>query len=142
LSFVAEAEITVSSPPEVVFDRLLDHASWHDWMPRSFRPIARTPEKLSVGARIKTQIARAPVPTVLEVTVCDRPREITWCGGTRGLLRAEHRFLFEPTPSGGTRIRSVETWRGILSLVVKPIVKRVAEKIGKKQIEALAKAAT
>jgi hypothetical protein len=125
----------------VVFDRLADHASWLDWMPSSFRPVDRTPASLSRGARLKTRIAHAPVASTLEVTVVDRPREITWCGGARGVLRAEHRFLFEPTPNGGTRIRSVETWRGVLSPLLKPIVKRAAERIGKKQLESLARAA-
>lgn len=141
MAFLAEAETTTTASPEAVFDRLVDFASWHDWMPPTFRPLARETATLHAGARIKTKIARLPGPQVLEVTVCDRPREVTWRGGVPGLVRAEHRFLLEPLENGGTRIRSVETWRGPLALAMKPIIKRVAERIGRQQIDAIAKAA-
>lgn len=53
---------------------------------------------------------------------------------------AEHRFLFEPDGSG-TRIRSVESWRGLLATATKPVLKRLAERIGKQQLEGLRRAA-
>ncbi len=139
MAFVAEASCEASAPPEAVFDCLADFASWHAWMPRAFRPVGREPAKLHVGSTMKVRIGR--VPAKLDVTVCERPREITWCGGGPG-LRAEHRFLLESTHDGKkTRIRSVETWRGALAPLLKPIVKRLAEKIGKQQIQGLASAA-
>jgi hypothetical protein len=141
VSFIAEASREADAPPERVFDRLADFGSWHEWMPKTFRPVGREPAILSAGARIKTRIGRG-VLAKLEVTVCERPREITWCGGLPGVLRAEHRFLFEPTSDGKkTRIRSVETWRGALTPFLRPIVKRLAEKIGQQQVDAIAKAA-
>ena len=141
MAFLAEAETTTSASPEAVFDRLVDFASWHDWMPKTFRPIGREPAKLAAGVRIPTKIVRMPGTQWLDVTVCDRAREVTWCGGVPGLVRAEHRFLFEPLDNGGTRIRSVETWKGPLALLLKPVIKRTAERVGKHQIDAIAKAA-
>ena len=79
-------------------------------------------------------------PATIEVTVVDRAREITWCGGVRGLLRAEHRFLFESDGKGGTKIHSHETWRGVLAPLLKPFVKPRAERIGGEQLAGLAKA--
>jgi hypothetical protein len=139
--FVAEAEITVDASPEAAFDRLADYASWPEWMPASFRALDREPAKLAPGARVKVRIAHG-APATLEVAVVDRPRELTWRGGVPG-LHAEHRFLFEEIPGSDkarTRVRSVETWRGVLAPALRPLVKRVAQRIGREQIAALAAA--
>jgi hypothetical protein len=140
MTFVAQTSRTVACPPEVAFDRLADHASWRDWMPRSFRPVGRAERTLRVGDRPRVRIAGSLLPAALEVTVVDRPREITWCGGVRPLLWAEHRFLFEADGAGGTRVRSVETWRGALAPLVRRIVQPIAERIGGEQIAGLARA--
>ncbi|HEY8074447.1 MAG TPA: SRPBCC family protein [Labilithrix sp.] len=141
MSFVTEATSVAEAPPEAVFDRLSDFASWRDWMPRAFRPIGKEPASLARGAKMRVSIAHGP-PSKLEVTAHDRPREIAWRGGVAALLGAEHRFLFESLDDGKrTRIRSVETWRGALTPFLRPIVKRLAERIGKQQVDALARIA-
>lgn len=114
MAFVAQASRTLNVKPEIAFDKLADFSSWAEWMPPSFRPISKKESALRVGDRVRVKISGAPAPATLEVTVVDRAREITWCGGPSGILRAEHRFLFEPH-GDGTRVRSVETWRGALS---------------------------
>jgi hypothetical protein len=139
--FVAEASIRVNAPSSAVFDTLADHDGWSAWMPRSFRPVGRPLGKLSAGARPRVRIAGARFASPIEVTVVDRPREITWRGGIGKLLFAEHRFLFADTTDGGTEVRSVETWDGLIAPFVRPIVKRVAEKVGREQLAALARAA-
>jgi hypothetical protein len=139
MPFLAEASRTIGVTPEVAFDRLADHPSWKEWMPRSFVPLSPANRALRVGDRLRMRIARAPIPAVIEVTVVERAKEITWRGGVGGLLHAEHRFLFEPDGDGGTRVRSVETWRGALAPVLRPFVKPVAERIGAEQLEGLAR---
>jgi hypothetical protein len=139
LGFVAEATLEVSAPPGQLFDRLADHASWGSWMPRSFRPIGRTLGELRPGDKPRVAIAGVPGTTTLKVTVVDRPREITWTGGVRGLLHAEHRFLFEPTPTG-TRLRSLETWSGALAPIVRAFVRPAAERAARAQLGSLAEA--
>jgi hypothetical protein len=140
VSFVTEATTEVDAPPEAVFDVLSDYATWRAWMPRAFRPVGTEPAKLHVGARLAVRIAHGP-PSKIEVTVCERAREITWRGGVPALLGAEHRFLFEPLADGKrTRIRSVETWRGALAQLLRPVVKRLAERIGQQQVDAIARA--
>lgn len=138
MPFVAEASILLDVSPEVAFDKLADHPSWPDWMPPTFRPAGHSRGKLTVGARFKAYIARLPFPTPIEVYVVDRAKEITWGGGSP-LLAARHRFLFEAEGSG-TRVRSVETWEGGLDRVVRRIVKPLAERIGRDQLEALRRA--
>ncbi len=139
MSFIAEASIVIAATPEAVFDKLVDHPSWHAWMPATFRPVGTSRGPLRVGDKLPMYIARLPVVTPIEVLVVDRAEEITWGGGSP-LLRARHRFLFE-SAAGGTRVRSVETWEGALDWALKPVIKRVAEKIAKDQLEALRKAA-
>jgi hypothetical protein len=139
MSFVAEASITLPVTPEVAFDALLDHPSWVEWMPRSFVPASDLGRPLREGDEIRVRIAGAPVASKIDVAVVDRAREITWCGGVRGLLYGRHRFLFEPH-EGGTRVRSAETWSGVLAAVVKPALKRAASKVGMQQLRGLEKA--
>lgn len=138
MPFVAEASCSIAVAPEIAFDRLAHHPSWKNWMPRSFVPVSRARGALRVGDRVRMRIAGAPVAAVIEVTVVDRPREITWRGGVGRLLHAEHRFLFESDGQGGTRVRSVETWRGALAAVLRPFVKPVAERVGAEQLSGLA----
>jgi hypothetical protein len=136
MSFLAETSIVVSATPEAAFDRLADYPTWKEWMPKSFHPTSARKEPLSLGAKVKTRVARMPVPTMLEVVVFERGKELTWRGGN-GALNAWHRFLFEAAGDNQTRVRSVETWAGVLSFAVKPIVRKLAEKIGREQLEAL-----
>jgi hypothetical protein len=139
MSFVAEASRTFEVAPEVAFDRLADHPSWKEWMPASFVPLSRARGALRVGDRLRMRIARAPLPAIIEVTVVDRAKEITWKGGVPGVLHAEHRFLFEADGDGRTRVRSVETWHGALARILRRFVKPVAERIGAEQLEGLAR---
>ena len=142
MAFFAEASIETSASPERVFDTLADHDSWAAWMPPSFKPAsgARPLGRLRRGAKPKVVITAngLALPTKLKVTVADRPREITWCGGVRGVMRAEHRFVLEALPGGGTRIRSIERWTGLVAGVLRPIIKRTAESVGRDQIDAIA----
>jgi hypothetical protein len=139
MSFIAEASIFVSAPPEAVFDKLADHPSWHAWMPATFRPVGTSRGPLRVGDKLPMYIARLPVVTPIEVLVVDRASEITWGGGSP-LLRARHRFLFE-AEAAGTRVRSVETWEGALDFALKRVIKPLAERIARDQLEALRQAA-
>jgi hypothetical protein len=133
MSFIAEASRLFPAAPEAVFDALAAFSEWGEHAPRAFRPAA--PQgKLSVGMRLRVRIMG--LPTTLKVTVVTRAAEITWCGGSRALLHGEHRFLFEAEGTG-TRVRSVETWRGALAPLVRPVVKAQAERVAAKQLEAL-----
>jgi len=142
MSFVAEAERTIDAPAQRVFDRLADVASWPSWMPRSFAPVVRagTPSPLRPGDRVRVKISGAPLASTLKVSKLERPNELAWRGGVRGLLWAEHRFVFEPIGDKKTRVRSIETWRGALSGLLRRVVEPAALRIGAQQLEGLAKA--
>jgi hypothetical protein len=138
MSFIAQASRRVAAPPEALFDKLADFSSWFDWMPKTFRPTAGPRRVLRERDRMRIRIDGAPISSPIRVSVVDRPREVAWTGGVRGILWAEHRFLFTAADDGGTEARSVETWSGVMAPVLRPIVKRVAERIGREQLEALA----
>jgi hypothetical protein len=140
MSFVAEAERTIDAPPQRVFDKLADLGSWPSWMPRSFVPVmkAGTPSPLRLGDRFQVRVAGAPVASTLRISILDRPRELAWRGGVRGLLRAEHRFVFEADGEHRTRVRSIETWHGALSGVLRRLVEPAAVRVGGEQLAALA----
>jgi hypothetical protein len=142
MSFVAEASLTIDAPAQRVFDRLADVASWPSWMPRSFAPVVRagTPSPLRPGDRVRVKISGAPLASTLKVSKLDRPNELAWRGGVRGLLWAEHRFVFEPIGDRKTLVRSIETWHGALSGLLRRLVEPAAMRIGTQQLEGLAKA--
>jgi hypothetical protein len=139
MSFVAATECKLGVSPEVAFDRLADHASWGTWMPRTFRPVGPSRGVLREGDKLRVRIAGAPVASPIVVRVVRRPREIMWTGGVPGLLFAEHHFFFDEE-DGGVRVRSVETWSGALSLVVRRLVQPRAASIGGEQLTGLARA--
>jgi uncharacterized protein YndB with AHSA1/START domain len=142
MSFVAQAELTIDAPPQRVFDRLADFAAWPSWMPKSFVPVVRAgaPSPLRRGDRIRVKVGGAPFASTLKLRTLERPREIAWTGGLRGVLWAEHRFVLEPDGDRRTRVRSIETWHGALAGVTKRLVKPLAEKIGMQQLTGLARA--
>jgi hypothetical protein len=145
MSFVAEAELTIEAPPQRVFDRLADFAGWPSWMPRSFVPVLvdGSPSPLKLGDTFKVRVAGAPMAAKLRISVLDRPREIAWRGGVRGVFWAEHRFVLEEIGDDHrrTRVRSIETWHGIGAHLAKKTVMRTALRVGGEQLAGLAKAA-
>jgi hypothetical protein len=144
MSFVAEAERTIDAPAARVFDRLADVASWPSWMPRSFALVVHGrrpyPSPLKLGDRVKVKVNGAPIASTLRVSRLERPHELAWRGGVRGLLWAEHRFVVEATGDRRTRVRSIETWHGALAGLLRRIVEPAALRVGGAQLEGLAKA--
>ncbi len=87
------------------------------------------------------KVGGAPIASTLRVSRIERPHELAWRGGVRGLLWAEHRFVLEAVSDRRTRVRSIETWHGALAGVLRRLVEPAAIRIGGEQLEGLAKAA-
>jgi hypothetical protein len=109
-------------------------------MPASFRPVGKTRGRLSKGVRFRVRILGLPIPVGCRVSVLRDGKELTWCGGVRGALLAEHRFLFEPKGAATVVVESVETWSGLVASVLRPLIQPNAIKIGQDQLAALATA--
>jgi hypothetical protein len=76
----------------------------------------------------------------IRVVVVDRARELTWGGGVPGVLTGSHRFLFEPRGESSVEVRSIETWSGMMSPVLRRHLLPLAERIGREQLAGLEKA--
>jgi hypothetical protein len=140
MTFVAKGSRRISVTPEVAFDRLADYASWAAWMPQSFHPIGSPHGGLSVGRKIRVRVGGLPGATSIKVSELRRPAEIAWQGGARGVLFADHRFVFEADGDKSTQVTSLETWSGALAPFVRMFVQPMAERIGGQMLEALARA--
>jgi uncharacterized protein YndB with AHSA1/START domain len=140
MSFRAQTERTIAATPARVFDTLADISSWPTWMPPGFA-VRGGGAQLRLGGRFRVRLAGAPFASTLKVSRFERPRELAWRGGLRGVLWAEHRFVFEPDGERRTRVRSIETWHGALAGVVRRVVERTLVRIGDEQLEGLARAA-
>ncbi|MCA9596198.1 MAG: hypothetical protein KC776_22945 [Myxococcales bacterium] len=141
MSFFANADVTVSGSMERAFAELSDFRSWKAFMPPEFTPVRGPSRILKSGDRVhvKLDTGMLMLPAVIQILWVRAPKEIAWSGGN-ALLRAEHRFYFETTESGETRIRSEEEWTGALSHVgaLARRIKRQAEIIGSAQLHGLA----
>jgi|SRR5580658_558852 hypothetical protein len=141
MAYVVRASRVLLVPAQVAFDRLADHDSWPRWMPGSFRPVGMTVGRLEEGVSFRVKILRAPFPITCTVGIVRSPAEITWCGGTRGIIWAEHRFLFEPRGAASVEVLSAETWQGPLAAALRPVIAWGARTVGLEQLAALAVAA-
>ena len=110
-------------------------------MPSSFRPVGKSFRRLEEGIAFRARILGSLAPATCHVTVLKSPAEITWCGGKKGILWAEHRFLFEPKGEGGVEVESVESWHGPLATLLRRLIEPAARKVGKDQLQALQAAA-
>jgi hypothetical protein len=137
--YIVKAHLDMDVSPEVAFDTLADHDSWREWMPSSFLPVGPSLGTLRVGACPRVRINGLPFATPLPVTVVDRPREITWAGGSAA-LRGVHTFVFDAI-DGGTRVTSSETWSGWLAALLKPVLRRGAARVGRAQLAGIEKGA-
>lgn len=106
-------EIEIDAPPEAVYAALIDFERYPEWNPYHVRVVGAPREGADLEVRVlRPDGARIDVPHVSVLRA--RPgRELTWGGGIRGLFRGEHRFLLEPTPGGGARLRHEEDFDGL-----------------------------
>jgi hypothetical protein len=131
MTAVARTEIVVDVPRALAFERFVDFANWHLWMPSEFRPVSGPSRGLRSGDVFKVAIGDSGrVKLQLSVVRVIEHSEICWRGGSRLFIQGEHCFRFvdgEASASGTSRtiIRSEETLGGLLTLG--PVGARVAQ---------------
>lgn len=114
-------EVVVATPPEVVWDVLVDAAAWHEWcsvlVHRSGSP--EIGERPTLGLTPPVGRAYDFSPTVL---VRDEGRRLVWRGqtGPRGVFDGTHVFTLHEV-ADGTRLVNAETFSGVLV----PVLTRV-----------------
>jgi len=118
MAVTGRCEIVVDAPLAVAFGQFVDCNRWSAWMPEAFRPVKTPRGALPEGGSFTVKIPLGALEPTLPVKVFRvRPNhEVAWGGGARGVLHIEHCFFFEHAGEGRTRIRSEETFRGLLTL--------------------------
>jgi len=116
MSVIAVAELTVDAARDIAWSRFIDFAQWDLWMPPGFRPISGPARALHTGDKLTLGVGRkAWLKLNVEVIRVRPGKEICWTGGNPTLMRGEHSFLFSDAADGKTRVRSEETFRGLLT---------------------------
>ena len=140
MAVTGKCVLVVEAPLEEAFKKFTDCDQWSKWMPEAFSPVKTPKGSLPEGGSFTVKIPMGALKPTIPVKVFRvRPnREVAWGGGAKGILDAEHCFFFEDAGEGRTRIRSEETFRGLLTLP-KPIgkqMKKEIERIGEAQLSA------
>jgi len=105
---VAEGQIQIDAPPEVVFEVLSDLSGWPSWN-SDVRSISVS-GPVQPETRFRWKAGGATMSSRLEVVT--PPSEIGWTGKAMG-INAVHVFQFEGR-NGGTRAKSQESFRGLI----------------------------
>ena len=113
---VLDTFIDINAPPQLVWKVLLDFPAWMEWNPF----IPSITGKLEVGAHLRIVVSPPGLKSMEfkpKVFVVRPGEEIVW-GGSFLLFvyRGDHTILLEPLPSGGTRFRQRERFRGPMVL--------------------------
>jgi hypothetical protein len=139
MPYVVSASRKLNVSARAAFDRLADYDAWSEWMPASFRPVGKI-GRLTQGKSFRVKISGMPVASKCKVSVFKDAEEITWRGGVKNVLLAEHRFLFVQSGDDEVEVQSVEAWHGALARLLKFGIEPAANRIGNEQLDALAAA--
>ena len=113
---VLDTYVDINAPPQRVWEVLIDFPAWREWNPF----IPSITGKLEVGAHLRITVSPPSIksmefkPKVFAVRLGE---EIIWGGSfLLFIYRGDHAILIEPLPSGGTRFRQRERFRGPMVL--------------------------
>lgn len=130
---IAEGEIQIAAPPEIVWEVIAGIATWPSWNHDVKSMTLEGP--VAPGSTFRWKAGSSSLVSTLKVV--DPPREIAWTGVTMG-IHAVHVFRFESS-DGGTRAHSAESFRGFIPTVLRGYSRKVLQR-GIDRILALLKA--
>jgi uncharacterized protein YndB with AHSA1/START domain len=116
---IAEGEILIAAPVEVVWEVMADLSGWPSW--NSDVKSMAFDGRLEPGSLFRWRSGSASLVSTIQAV--EAPRELAWTGKTMG-INAVHVFAFAPT-DGGTLVRSAESFRGLIPSVLKSYSRRV-----------------
>lgn len=128
-----QTQIEIDTTPEIVWDTLVDFASYPQWNPF----VVSIEGEPTVGSKLRTTIdppggKKATFkPTV---TAVETNSYFEWLGklGLKGIFDGRHQFRIEPSP-GGTRFTQSEEFTGVLA----PLLMRFLDKSTRAGFEAM-----
>jgi hypothetical protein len=119
---VLDTQIDIDAPPQRVWEVLMDFSAWKEW--NSFIPSVTG--TLEVGAHLRITVVppgRKPMEFKPEVFSVRPGEEILWGGSFLGVIyRGDHEILLASLPSGGTRFRQIERFRGPMVLFMSRMI--------------------
>ena len=119
---VAEGQIQIDAPPEVVFEILSDLSGWPSWN-SEVRSISVS-GPVQPETRFRWKAGGATMSSRLEVVT--PPSEIGWTGKAMG-INAVHVFQLEGR-NGGTLAISQESFRGLIPSVLKSYSRKILQR--------------
>ena len=119
---VAEGQIQIDAPPEVVFEILSDLSGWPSWN-SDVRSISVS-GPVQPETRFRWKAGGATMSSRLEVVTPSS--EIGWTGKAMG-INAVHVFQLEGR-NGGTLAKSQESFRGLIPSVLKSYSRKILQR--------------
>ncbi|MFY9265880.1 MAG: SRPBCC domain-containing protein [Solirubrobacterales bacterium] len=125
---VVKNEVEIDAAPERVWAILADFESYPEWntlapsMKGSLVPGELLRGRLGLGSRLK-------VPFFPRLVTAEPNSELRWAGGVPGVLVADHRFLLEAIPGGGTRVSHHEEFSGLMPAVGRGVTEQVTNRL-------------
>lgn len=119
---VAESQIEIAAPRDVVFDAIADFERWPRWNPDVKSMSLDTP--LAEGTMFRWKAGAATITSTLRCV--ERPSQIGWTGETFG-IRAVHVWRLEAN-DGQTRATTVESWTGWLPRLLRGPLRKQLQK--------------
>lgn len=109
-----KAQITIDASPATVWQVITDFEAFPQWNPMT--PAMKG--ELALGASLKGMLGLGPlkVPFFPKLLTVDENSELRWKGGVPGAFVADHRFIVEAAPDGGSILRHHEEFSGIFAL--------------------------
>jgi len=132
---LAAAQAIIRAPAERVWRILAAFESWPAWNAQVASIQLHGPVEVGTGFRWVAGGLRINS----RIEVFDPPRRLAWSGTTLG-IRAMHAWSFESLP-GGTRVRTEESFEGLLPRLLPGLMRRQLEKALRQGLAALRDAA-
>ena len=119
---IAESKIDIAAEPEVVWDALADFERWPAWNPEV--KAMSIDGRVAEGTTFRWKAGPGTITSTLRSV--DRPNEIGWTGKWLG-IDAVHVWHLEGA-DGQTHLRTVESWAGWLSRLLRRPVRKQLQK--------------
>lgn len=107
-------QIKIDASPETVWNVITDFEAFPQWNPMT--PAMKG--DVALGAKLKGTLGLGPltVPFFPRLLTVDAPGELRWKGGVPGAFIADHRFIIEAAPGGGSILRHHEEFSGAFAV--------------------------
>jgi hypothetical protein len=119
---VSGREIEIAAPADLVWEVLTGIDRWPDWDPNT--SAATIDGDIAEGTTFSFKAGPGTIRSVIRSV--ERPRLIGWTGTTFG-INAHHVWTLEPVGTSTTRVRTAETFGGIVPRLLRRSLKKTLD---------------